>query len=75
VQAFYFNFNNDSRRLHKNFMRWRLLVAKLITCSLFISTCSVAVPLQGPQHVAWYTDIIGIKEVHLSADFRAWLFQ
>ena len=46
-------------------------ITTFIFCSLFLSACSAADPAQqgNTQAAAWSTDVIGINEMHLSANY------
>ena len=46
-------------------------ITTFIFCSLFLSACSAADPSQqgSTQAAAWSTDVIGINEMHLSANY------
>jgi len=46
-------------------------ITELILCSLLIGACSAAEPVQqeSPKSAAWSTDVIGITEMHLSANY------
>ena len=48
-------------------------IFKLIFCSLFFGTCNLPLHADDTQSVSWSTDVIGINEAHLSADY--WLNQ
>ena len=48
-------------------------IFKLIVCSLFFGTCNLPLHADDTQSVSWSTDVIGINEAHLSADY--WLNQ
>jgi cell wall-associated NlpC family hydrolase len=45
-------------------------ITRLILCSLFLNACSTAAPakIAGNQPEAWSTDVIGITEMHLTAN-------
>jgi len=46
-------------------------ITEFLLCSLFLSACSAAqpVPQESTQPAAWSTDVIGITEMHLSANY------
>jgi len=50
-------------------------ITELILCGLFLSACSAAEPVQqeSARAGAWSTDVIGINEMHLSANY--WIEQ
>ena len=46
-------------------------ITEFILCCLFVSACNAADPAtqEGTQPAAWSTDVIGITEMHLSANY------